>query len=150
VLQSAVIPAEHGTRLQHGIRNPKVYIDETISYGVFTSSGEPQQHQEALSDQKWKNAMDIEFSALLKNPTRHLVPPKSGANVIDCKWVYKIKRKPDGNVDRYKAQLAAKGFKQRYVIDYEDTFSPVVKAATIHIVLSIAVSRGWSLRQLDV
>jgi hypothetical protein len=44
----------------------------------------------------------------------------------------------------------AKGFKQRYVIDYEDTFSPVVKAATIRIVLSIVVSRGWCLRQLDV
>jgi hypothetical protein len=46
--------------------------------------------------------------------------------------------------------LVAKGFKQRYGIDYEDTFSPVVKAATIHLILSLAVSNGWSLRQLDV
>jgi hypothetical protein len=56
----------------------------------------------------------------------------------------------DGTVDRYKARLVAKGFKQRYGIDYEDTFCPVVKAATIRLVLSIVVSRGWSLRQLDV
>jgi hypothetical protein len=94
--------------------------------------------------------MDNEFGALLRNQTWHLVPPKSGANVINCKWVYNIKRKSNGSIDRCKARLVAKGFKQRYGIDYEDTFSPVVKAATIWIVLSIAVSRGWSLRQLDV
>jgi histone deacetylase 1/2 len=57
-----------------------------------------------------------------------------------------IKKKADGIVDRYKACLVAKRFKQRDGIDYEDTFSPVVKAATIRLVLSIAVSRGWSLR----
>jgi hypothetical protein len=94
--------------------------------------------------------MDSEFGALLKNQTWHLVPPKLGVNVIDCKWVYKIKKKSDGSIDRYKARLVAKGFKQHYGIDYEDTYSPVVKATTIQIVLSIAVSKGWSLRRLDV
>jgi len=94
--------------------------------------------------------MDLEVEALHKNKTWHLVPPQKGKNVIDCKWVYKIKRKSNGNIERYKAQLVAKGFKQRYGIDYEDTFSPVVKAATIRLVLSLAVSRNWSLRQLDV
>jgi hypothetical protein len=94
--------------------------------------------------------MDEEYDALIQNGTWHLVPATHGQNVIDCKWVYKVKRKADGTVDRYKARLVAKGFKQRYGIDYEDTFSPVVKAATIHVVLSLAVSRGWHLCQLDV
>uniref|UniRef100_A0A8R7UR21 Reverse transcriptase Ty1/copia-type domain-containing protein n=1 Tax=Triticum urartu TaxID=4572 RepID=A0A8R7UR21_TRIUA len=89
--------------------------------------------------------MDEEYQALMKNKTWHLVPANSGKNIIDCKWVYRIKKKADGSIDRYKARLVAKGFKQRYGIDYEDTFSPVVKAATIRLVLSIAVSRGWSL-----
>jgi hypothetical protein len=62
----------------------------------------------------------------------------------------KSSEKSNGSIDMYKARLVAKGFKQRYNIDSEDTFSPVVKAATIHVVLSIAISRGWSLRQLDV
>lgn len=94
--------------------------------------------------------MDLEYSTLLNNRTWHLVPPSKEKNVIDCKWVYKIKRKSDGTLDRYKSRLVAKRFKQRYDIDYEDTFSPVVKPATIRTILSIVVSRGWSLRQLDV
>jgi hypothetical protein len=61
-----------------------------------------------------------------------------------------VKHKTDGTIDRHKARLLTKGFKQRYCIDYVDTFSPVVKAATIQLVLSVVVSRNWSLRQLDV
>jgi hypothetical protein len=53
-------------------------------------------------------------------------------------------------LDRYKARLVAKGFKQRYGIDYDDTFNPVIKIATICTILSIVVSKGWNLRQLDV
>ena len=89
--------------------------------------------------------MDEEYVALMKNKTWHLVPPRHGTNIIDCRWVYRIKKKPDGSIDRYKARLLAKGFKQRYGIDYEDTFSPIVKIATVRLVLSIIVSRGWSL-----
>ncbi|KAK1629341.1 hypothetical protein QYE76_003656 [Lolium multiflorum] len=94
--------------------------------------------------------MHDEYKALIDNKTWHLVPPSSTRNIIDCKWVYRVKKNADGTIDRYKARLVSKGFKQRYGIDYEDTFSPVVKAATIRLVLSVAFFRGWSLRQLDV
>jgi histone deacetylase 1/2 len=97
-----------------------------------------------------KKAMDEEYFALLQNKTWHLVSHPSGSNVIDCKWVYKIKRKCDGTIDRYKAWLVAKGFKQLYGIDYDDTFSPVIKHATVCIILSLAVSHNWILCQLDV
>jgi hypothetical protein len=94
--------------------------------------------------------MESEFLALMQNNTWHLVPLVSGRNLIDCKWVFKLKRKADGSIDRHKARLVAKGFKQRYGVNYDDTFSPIVKFGTIRSVLSIAVSQGWSLRQLDV
>jgi hypothetical protein len=94
--------------------------------------------------------MDLEYNALMNNNTWKLVPYQQGKNIIDCKWVYKIKRNADGSIDRYKCHLVAKGFKQRYGIHYEDTFSTVVKVATIRLILSIAISNGCSLRQLDI
>jgi hypothetical protein len=78
------------------------------------------------------------------------VAPKEGKNIIDYKWVFKVKRKADGSIEQYKARLVVKGFKQRYGIDYEDTFSPVVKIVMVRLVLSLAISQGWCLKQLDV
>jgi histone deacetylase 1/2 len=138
------------TRQQTGKRKPKRYTDGTVRYGLSCISEEPATLQIALADKNWKNAMDDEYHALVDNKTWHLVPHKQGINLIDCKWVYRVKRNADGTIDRYKARLVAKGFKQHYGINYENTFSPVVKAATIRLVLATAVSRGWSLRQLDV
>lgn len=69
---------------------------------------------------------------------------------VGCKWVFRIKRKADGSIERYKARLVTKGFHQQQAIDYDQTFSPVIKPATIRTVITIVVSLGWSLRQLDV
>jgi histone deacetylase 1/2 len=94
--------------------------------------------------------MEDEHSALLRNHTWTLVPPPPGRNIIGSRWVFKVKHKADGSVDKYKARLVAQGFTQRYGIDYLDTFSPVVKPATVRLVLALAVSRNWSVRQLDI
>jgi len=100
---------------------------------VAAPSQEPSSMDEAFGDKNWVSAMDVEYEALIRNGTWHLVQPPKGKNIIDCKWVYRLKRKADGSIDRYKARLVAKGFKQRYGLDYEETFSPVVKAATIRL-----------------
>jgi hypothetical protein len=91
-----------------------------------------------------------ECNALLRNKTWHLVPLVFGRNMIYCKWVYKLKYKVDRSMNHHKARLAAKGFKQCLGIDYDNTFSPLVKPRTIHLVLSLVVSQGRVLRQLDV
>jgi len=143
---------QHGTWLHSGIVKPKVRTDGTVRWGMVSqlASEEPATVREALHDKNWASAMQAEYDALQRNHTWRLVPRPQGKNIIDCKWIYKVKRRADGTIDRHKARLVAKGFKQQYGVDYEDTFSPVVKAATIRLVLSIAVSRGWSLCQLDV
>jgi hypothetical protein len=138
------------TRLLDGIWKEKVFTDGPVRCGCFAISEEPHDLSTALEDKHWKAAMDDEFNALIKNNTWHLVAPENIKNLIDCKWVYKVKKKADGSLDRFKARLVAKRFKQHYGIDCEDTFSPVVKAATICIILLIAVSRGLCLRQLDM
>ena len=91
-----------------------------------------------------------EFDALIRNDTWELVPPVSVQNIVGCKWIFRIKRLPNGYVDRYKAWLVAKGFHQHLRLDYHDTFSPVVKPTPVRLVLSLATSHGWCLRQLDV
>jgi hypothetical protein len=99
------------TRLQSEISKPKIYTDGTIRYANLSSTGEPENLDEALNDPNWRKAMQEEITALHKNGTWHLVPAVKGANVIDCKWVYKIKRRAYGSIDRYKGRLVAKGFK---------------------------------------
>jgi hypothetical protein len=138
------------TRLQDGIRKEKKFTDGTVRYECVATAKELGDLVIALKNRDWKAAMNNEIQALAGNKTWHLVPPDNVKNVIDYKWVYKVKSKVDGSLDRYKDMLVAKGFKQRYGIDYEDTFSLVVKAATLQIILSIAISREWCLRQLDV
>jgi hypothetical protein len=94
--------------------------------------------------------MTKEFDALIQQGTWELVPKPQATNLIGCKWVYRIKRKSNGDIDRYKARLVAKGFHQRPGLDYTQTFSPVVKPTTIRLVLSLALQHNWPLRQLDV
>ena len=73
------------TRLQKGIINSKVRTDGTVPYGMPCIAGEPTNLETALSDPRWKNAMDEEYMALMRNKTWHLVPKQRGKNIIDCK-----------------------------------------------------------------
>ncbi|XP_073138449.1 uncharacterized protein [Henckelia pumila] len=126
--------------------NPKYSLNTTTSL----VDQEPTCVTTALRDYCWRTAMSEEFDALLCNGTWDLVPPHHSHKLVGCKWVFRIKRASDGQVNRFKARLVAKGFHQRPGIDFSDTFSPVVKPTTIRVILSLAVQRGWPLRQLDV
>ena len=124
------------TRSKSGISKPKLYYKATLDYN-FT---EPPTYKIASSYPNWCNAMDAEFDALQKQQTWVLVPPSDHFNLVGYKWVYKLKLHSDGTIARYRARLVAKGFHQQPGIDFTETFSPVIKPATVRLVLGIAVN----------
>ena len=69
---------------------------------------------------------------------------------ISCKWVYKVKIRPDGSIERYKARLVARGFSQQYGLDYDETFSPVSKNTMVRVLIALVASKSWVLWQMDV
>jgi hypothetical protein len=134
------------TRAKNGIFKPKLYHTTITDY----SYTEPPTYLTASKYPQWCTAMDEEFSALQRQHTWSLVPLPPGKNIVGCKWVFKLKRNSDGTISRYKARLVAKGFHQQYGIDFAETFSPVVKPPTVRLILALAVTYSWPLRQLDV
>ena len=93
-----------------------------------------------------------ELIAFSKHNTWELVPlpPPSNKTIVDCKWIFKVKRNPNGFIKRYKTRLVAEGFIKRPGLDYTETFRLVVKAITVRLVLCIAVPFSWKLHQLDL
>jgi hypothetical protein len=109
---------------------------------VPTLSSVPSSVCAALADPNWHRAMEEEFATLITNNTYDLVPHPVGSNFVTGMWIFKHKFNSDGPLDRYKARWVFRGFTQRPDVDYDETFNPVVKPATVHTVLSLAVSRS--------
>ncbi|GJX32823.1 ribonuclease H-like domain-containing protein [Tanacetum coccineum] len=110
----------------------------------------PKNLSHALKDPNWRNAMYYEYNALVKNGTWLLVPRPAGVNMVRSMWLFKHKFHVDGTLSRYKARLVANASSQLLGVDFDKTFGPVVKPATIRTVLSLTVSRKWPIHQLDV
>ncbi|KAM2961779.1 hypothetical protein FF1_031321 [Malus domestica] len=111
---------------------------------------EPSTFRTASTSPHWQSAMQEEFNALKTQGTWELVPSPPNRTIIGSKWVYKVKKNPDGSISRYKARLVAQGFSQEPGIDYSETFSPVVRHTTVRLILSLAAINKWELRQLDI
>ena len=136
------------TKSKSGISKPKFKLCyKVVMDYTFTK---PPSYKIASQYPKWYKAMDAEFQALQRQQTWSLVPAPPNVNLVGYKWVFKLKLNSDGSISRYKARFVPKGFHQQAGIDYHETFSPVIKPATVRLVLAIAVSCNWSLRQLDV
>jgi hypothetical protein len=116
----------------------------------LSTNHEPTSFKVATSHDEWKEAMQKEYDDLMKNGTWKLVDPPYGTKLIGYKWVFENKYRSDGSLDKQKARLVGKGFAQKEGVDYEETFAPTEKWATICTLFSMAAQNGWKIHQMDV
>ena len=139
---------------QHPISNFISYDRLSSKYHAFVTNLSnieiPRSIREALENPDWGQAVDDEIRVLKKNGTWKLLDLPKGKQPVGCKWIFTVKYKSDGRVERYKTRLVAKGFTQAYGIDYQETFAHVAKLHTMRVLLSLAVNLDWTLQQLDV
>ena len=131
-------------------RTEKSFGPDFLTYML---EGEPQTYKEAVNSTEspmWKEAIKSEIDSLLHNHTWELVDLPSGCKPLSSKWIFKRKRKVDGSIDKYKARLAIKGFRQTEGLDYFDTYSPVTRINSIRMVLAIAALKDLEVHQMDV
>lgn len=119
---------------------------------LLEAKDDPGSFKEAMARDdrdEWYAAMLDEINALKHNRVWILVD-RPEANVVTNRWVLRIKRKPNGEIDRYRARLVARGFSQIEGIDYNETYAPVVNASTVRLLLAYAAKEGLEMSQFDV
>ncbi len=127
-------------------------IVQHVAYNVCQVT-EPRTMEEAVRSRQakeWKKAADVEYRALIDNETWDLVKLPKGCKTIGSKWVFKLKHGKSGEIERFKCRLVAKGFAQKYGIDYDETFSPVVRFSSIRVLLAYAIQNDMEIHQMDV
>ncbi|XP_057532999.1 uncharacterized mitochondrial protein AtMg00820-like [Amaranthus tricolor] len=112
---------------------------------TYDTYDKPRVYNEASLNPNWIKAIQDEIQALDDKKIWEVVDLPKEKKAIGSKWVYKLKFRFDGSLKRFKARLVAKGFNQKHGIDYEETFSPVVKMPTVRCMLAIAASHRWTI-----
>ena len=120
---------------------------------TYMLESEPQTYKEAVSCPEgplWKEAIKSEVDSILQNHTWELVDLPPGSKPLGYKWIFKRKMKADGSIDKYKARLVIKGYRQKEGLDYFDTYSPVSRITSIRMIIAIAALRNLEIHQMDV
>jgi hypothetical protein len=136
---------------QYALSDDEIYL---LMTEAEADDEEPRTYKQAMARadaDKWNGAIDEEMKLLETMGTWDLVdPPPAGTNIIGCRWVFRRKRDDLGQIARYKGQLVAQGFSQAFGIDYFETYAPVVKMASLKILLSLGSRNGYAMNQFDI
>ena len=128
----------------------KSFVPNFLTYML---EDEPQSFKEAISTPEapfWKEAVNSEIESILQNHTWELVDIPPGCKPLEYKRIFKRKLKADGSIDKYKARLVVKGYKQNEGVDYFDTYSPVTRITSIRMLVAIAALHNLEIHQMDV
>lgn len=106
--------------------------------------------EKAVKHEKWLKAMDEEISTIQKNDTWKLTDLPEGKDVVGLKWIFKTKYNSNGEIQRHKAHLVAKGSSQKPGVDYDEVFSPIARMETIRTLLALAAQFSWTVYNFDV
>ncbi len=120
---------------------------------ITCENSEPRSFKEAMKsikNDKWQDAMKREMNSLHENDVWELVSLPSERKCVGSKWVFKEKLGPDGKTERYKARLVAQGYSQQQGLDYDETFSPVVRPESVRLMIALASAKNMILHQMDV
>jgi len=119
-----------------------VITDDLHNLAIFSTAEDPNTCEEAVQNNVWRKAMDVEIEAIERNNTWELTDLPSGVKTIGVKWIYKTKCNEDGKVEKYKARLVAKGYTQQQGIDYKEAFAPIARWDTIRTILALVAVKG--------
>ncbi|GKD03851.1 retrovirus-related pol polyprotein from transposon TNT 1-94 [Tanacetum coccineum] len=145
------IAQDHPNTLEENKPNPKINVEPQETQQSLRS--DPESFGNAITyDQSthWREAMEDDLNSISKNNVWELSELLKGAKPVGCKWVFKTKLDPNGNIERYKTRLVAKGYTQKEGVDYKETFSPVSRKDSLRIVMAFVAHFDLELRQMDV
>ena len=156
--KSPSLPNNSSPRHPSGTPYPIAHYVNCNSYSLryrnflaaIISGKEPRSFKEAMKDEGWKRSMQDEIQALETNGTWTMADLPPGKKALGSQWVYRIKYKSDGSIERLKSRLVLFGNHQTEGIDYNETFAPVAKMVTVRAFLAITASKNWELHQMDV
>ncbi|XP_048602505.1 uncharacterized protein BNAC02G09400D isoform X1 [Brassica napus] len=144
------------TRQGRTITKPR-YLDDYVLLAdqesamlLLTVDGGPENYFEAEHVREWVEAMVAELESITGNKTWKLVDRPAGVKPMGLKWIYKIKRKADDTVSKYKTRLVGKGYVQREGIDFDEMFALVARIETIRLLIALAATNGWEIHHMDV